>query len=190
MRRALLLISLLPVGIAACGGPTPTAAPAAAPAKTVVAKADGPKPVAATPATEAPPPFIYTYVPAGKRDPFRNPLEELEAQGKTENPTTTCNQPLCRWDLDQLKLVGVVSGMSNPLGMVEDPQGVGHMVRRNTFMGKKGGRVTAIKHDSVVVTEISRDGNGKPRPSDTTMHLAADASASEMQDLLPSEGNE
>jgi type IV pilus assembly protein PilP len=189
MRRALLFISLLPVGIAACGGPTTPAAPAPTAAKKDAPKADAPKPAAVT--AEAPPPFIYTYVPAGKRDPFRNPLEELEAAGnRAENPTTTCNQPLCRWDLDQLKLVGVVSGMSNPLGMVEDPQGVGHMVRRNTFMGKKGGRVTAIKHDSVVVTEISRDGNGKPRPSDTTMHLAVDASAAEMQDLLPSEGNE
>lgn len=191
MRRALLILSLIPVGLAACGSPTP--APATAPAKKPeAAKAEAPKPAAAAAgAAEAPAPFVYTYVPSGKRDPFRNPLDELEAadRGQALVPTA-CNQPLCRWDLDQLHLVGVVSGMSNPLAMVEDPQGVGHLVHRNTFMGKKGGRVTQIKHDSIVVTEITRGGDGKPHPNDNTLHMATDANASEMQDLLQSEGNE
>ena len=69
------------------------------------------------------------------------------------NQPTACSEPLCQWDIDQLKLVAVVSGDANPLAMVEDPMGRGHIVRRNTRMGRQGGKVTQILRDEVVVTE-------------------------------------
>jgi type IV pilus assembly protein PilP len=186
MRRAKILLSLLLVGLAACSSP-PSAAPAPAPAP-----AAAPKPAAAAPAAASDAPtFVYSYIPSGKRDPFRSPLEELAEANKNGGVVqAACSAPLCKWDLDQLKLVGVVSGMSNPLAMVEDPQGVGYMVRRNSFMGKKGGRVTQIKHDSLVVTEIVRGGDGKPHPNEIPLHLAVEAAAAGDQDLLESEGSE
>jgi len=188
MRRALLTL-LLPVALAACGNDTPPPRPAA------------PKPADATPkpadtaatatAGDGAPAFVYAYIPSGKRDPFRNPLDELSDRvGGDAVIQTACNAPLCKWDLDQLKLVGVVSGMSNPIAMVEDPAGVGYLVRRNSFMGKKGGRVTQIKHDSLVVTEIVRGGDGKPHPNDIPLHLAVEQVSSGDQDLLESEGSE
>ncbi|MBS2026773.1 MAG: pilus assembly protein PilP [Deltaproteobacteria bacterium] len=190
MRRALLTL-LLPATLAACGNDAPRPAP-----KPAAAAPAAPKPAetaAATPAAsgDAAPAFVYAYIPSGKRDPFRNPLDELSANDRNGAVIqTACNAPLCKWDLDQLKLVGVVSGMSNPLAMVEDPQGVGYLVRRNSFMGKKGGRVTQIKHDSLVVTEIVRGGDGKPHPNDIPLHLALEQVSAGDQDLLENEGGE
>jgi type IV pilus assembly protein PilP len=148
------VLGLALVGCAEDAPPRPAAA-AAAPAQ---ASATAPKAVAeeASPETAVPPPpaYVYNYNPVGKRDPFRSPLEDLDASVVQANPVVACNEPLCQWDIDQLKLVAVVTGDANPLAMVEDPMGRGHIVRRNTKMGRQGGKVTQILRDEVIVTEI------------------------------------
>src|SRR6185295_12013708 len=121
---------------AAPGTPAaPKKAPAAAPAAAPVA------PVSA---------YQYAYNPLGKRDPFRSPLEDLRNQAQGSQ-VETCSEPLCQWDLDQLILVAVVTGDANPIAMVEDPQGRGYIIKRNTKIGKQGGKVTQILRDSVTV---------------------------------------
>ena len=184
MRCAFLLV--------ASGAALVACSPVAPPPSAHVAPKPAAKAAETTAAPTDQPTFVYAYIPSGKRDPFRSPLEELSAEhgGITIGNTGPCNAPLCRWDLDQLKLVGVISGMSNPMAMVEDPQGVGYVIRRNSFMGKKGGRVTQIKHDSVVVTEIVRGGDGKPHPNEIPLHMTADAQSAGDVDLLQSEGSE
>lgn len=187
MRRALLLLLLSSAPLAACDSPPP---PSPAP-KPAVAPAPKPEAASAEAKKDEAPAFVYAYVPSGKRDPFRSPLDEITTGDKGGQVIqAACNQPLCRWDLDQLQLVGVISGMSNPIAMVQDPNGVGYVVRRNSFMGKKGGRVTQIKHDSVVVTEIVRGGDGKPHPNDIPLHMQAEQTSANDQDLLESEGSE
>ncbi len=150
--RGLLLACLL----AGCGSPPP-------PAPKAAAVAAAPKPVASKPdagteaaaVEEAKDAFIYS--PIGKRDPFRSPLDDLIIA--TTKSTTTC--PLCRWEVDQLKLVAVVTGTGSPVAMVEDPNGLGHMLRQGTPVGKAGGKVTSIQRDEVIVTEIAHDPFGK-----------------------------
>src|SRR5205823_6386010 len=93
----------------------------------------------------------YLYNPVGKRDPFRNMLEEGPRGGTSGTGEGICGEPLCSFDIDQLTLVAVVSGDANPVAMVEDPAHVGHVVRRNSRMGKQGGKVTQIQRDCVVV---------------------------------------
>jgi type IV pilus assembly protein PilP len=127
-----------------------------------------PPPVAARPAQAEPPPekpaepavaaplYVYNYNPVGKRDPFRSPIEDIKSTDSSlpgAQPLTACNEALCQWDIDQLRLVAVVTGDANPMAMVEDPLGRGHVVRRNTRMGRSGGKVTQILRDEVVVTE-------------------------------------
>lgn len=186
MRRA-LLSAIAISAMAACApvAPAPRSKTAAPKAPSKPAEA-----AAATPTEQTG--FVYSYIPSGKRDPFRSPLDELAAErgGLALVNNSACSAPLCRWDLDQLKLVGVISGMSNPMAMVEDPSGVGYVIRRNSFMGKKGGRVTQIKHDSVVVTEVIKGTDGKPHPNEIPLHMAAEAHGSGDTDLLQSEGSE
>lgn len=162
--------------VAACGKSKPassTRPTPARPAKTATAADKKETPVE--------PVVNYAYNPVGKRDPFRSPLEELK---RTVDPTRTssCTEPLCAWDLDQLKLVAVVTGDANPIAMVEDPLGRGHIVRRNARMGRQGGRVTQILRDSVTVTEYIPS-EGKVIPNPVSIQLKPDDRRESLYDL-------
>ncbi|MFN0061976.1 MAG: pilus assembly protein PilP [Myxococcaceae bacterium] len=161
---------------AACGSDAPTKAIGQAGAKKAAPKA------AAAATSQASAPIAYAYNPMGKRDPFRSPVADIQASGQSE--LGACNDPLCQWDLDQLALVAVVTGDANPIGMMEDPQGRGHIIRRNTRIGKRGGRVTQILRSSVTVTEMFTDATGKASPSPVSLELKADRQHSPELDLL------
>jgi len=164
---------------AGCGesSPAATVAPAAAPSKRASSASATPD-VSATPTAA----YQYAYNPLGKRDPFRSPLEELR-QGSQGAQLESCNEPLCQWDLDQLVLVAVVTGDANPIAMVEDPQGRGYVVKRNTKIGKQGGKVTQILRDSVTVTEFWTAPDGKVNPNPVSMRLKPDAQVVPAMDL-------
>ncbi|MHB8420102.1 MAG: pilus assembly protein PilP [Myxococcales bacterium] len=137
------------MAIAACAGsPPPPRRPPPAP---VAQKPLVPEPLAPEEAKDT-----FVYSPIGKRDPFRSPIDDLIITHAAES-----HCPLCRWEVDQLKLVAVITGTGNPVAMVEDPNGVGHMLRQGTAVGKLGGKVTSIQREVVVVTETSHDPFGK-----------------------------
>ncbi len=161
---------------AACGGTSSAPPPAAqAGAKAAVAK---PPPPQEAVAPGAP---VYVYNPVGKRDPFRSPESEPAAQAALAN--TACTEPLCRFDLDQLTLVAVVSGDANPLAMVQDPQGRGYFVRRNTRVGRQGGKVTQIMSDAVVVTEYFTTPDGKTTANPVTLAIKSEKIPEQETDL-------
>jgi type IV pilus assembly protein PilP len=167
----------LAFALVACGGSKPAPPPpkpAAKPAAAAAAATETKEAVAESSVT-------YTYNLVGKRDPFRSPLEELRGT-KQNQVETSCAEPLCAWDLDQLKLVAVVTGDANPVAMVEDPLGRGHIVRRNARMGRQGGRVTQILRDSLTVTEFIPT-EGKVIPNPVSIQLKPDAKRDPMYDL-------
>jgi type IV pilus assembly protein PilP len=164
----------LALTLAACGNEKPAPAKPPPPKQAATAAAD-------TKEAPAESSVNYSYNPVGKRDPFRSPLEEL-GRSRNETQVQACNEPLCAWDIDQLKLVAVVTGDANPVAMVEDPLGRGHIVRRNARMGRQGGRVTQILRDSVTVTEyIPADGKVIPNP--VSLQLKQDNKRDPMYDL-------
>jgi len=164
---------------AGCGGdaPAPAAQTAAAPAAAAQKKAAAPEAAPAAVST-----YQYAYNPLGKRDPFRSPLEDIKNQAQGSQ-VESCNEPLCQWDLDQLILVAVVTGDANPIAMVEDPQGRGYIIKRNTKIGKQGGKVTQILRDSVTVTEFWTAPDGKVNPNPVSMRLKPDAQTVPAMDL-------
>ena len=154
---SLLLLSLLP----ACGSDRPPPRPAQK------KKATKPAPTEeAAAAVEAKkdededvePEFVYS--PVGKRDPFKSPFKEETVIERGEREQGRPLTKLQRWDLEQLKLQAVITGTSHPMAMVVDPEGVGHVVRRGTLIGKNWGKVTAIRRDCIVITEQIRDATG------------------------------
>ena len=174
--RYLILTAALGA-LAGCGDdPPPATAPTAAAAKK---KAEAPAPLAATTQVD------YAFSPINKRDPFR-PLTVEGPKGPTETgETITCTEPLCQVDIDDLSVVAVVSGDANPLAMVEDRGGVGHIVRRNTRVGKQGGKVTQILRDCIVVTSFITGGpDGKPQANKQNMCVKTDSRSVEPLDLL------
>lgn len=156
----------------ACGGSAP-------PPTTAQQTKAAAKPPAAPEA--AAPVASYVYNPIGKRDPFRSPEAEPAAQAGLAN--TACTEPLCRFDIDQLTLVAVVSGDANPLAMVQDPLGRGYFVRRNSRVGRQGGKVTQIMSDAVVITEYFTTPDGKTTANPVTLAIKSEKIPDQETDL-------
>jgi type IV pilus assembly protein PilP len=179
MSRPVRILALLlgaTASLLACGQSAPTPPPGA----TKPAAAVAPKP-AALPEPAAPTASPYVYNPVGKRDPFRSPDAEPAAQAALAN--ASCNEPLCRFDVDQLTLVAVVSGDANPLAMVQDPAGRGYFVRRNTRVGRQGGKVTQIMSDALVITEYFTTPDGKTTANPVTLAIKSEKAPEQETDL-------
>ncbi len=161
--RLALLAAL--AALAACGDkpkPAPAApkTPASAAAATAApAAADAKKPGEAE----------WSYSSAGKRDPFRSFLAEARASGKLLD--TRCATPLGRFELEQLKLVAVVTGLEDPVAMVQAPTGVGYSVRRGACIGKNGGTVQAVRTGEIVVAEWVVRADGTRDRTQTVLSL-------------------
>ena len=95
----------------------------------------------------------YHYDPLGKRDPFYSKL--LEEKKKIEP-----NKQLFgvqRYDLTELKLVGIIWGDLGRKGVVETPEGKSYLLKVGTLVGKNGGVVKAITNQEVVIQEFVTD---------------------------------
>jgi Tfp pilus assembly protein PilP len=79
-------------------------------------------------------------------------FDRNEIEGDDTNPAPS---PLARFELDELKLVGVVVGIPTPLALVEDPTGHGHTVRVGMGYGHFG-QVKAITAKGVIIEEERR----------------------------------
>lgn len=173
-----LLVGASALALAACGDAPPPPPPAAA-AKPAAKKKEE---AAAAPVMVASQ-VDYVYNAMNKRDPFRGLLIEKVA-GPNQQTNESCSDPLCQYDVDDLKLVAVVSGDANPLAMVEDRMGIGHMVRRNTPIGKQGGKVTQVLRDCIVVTSyVSGGADGKPQINKQNMCVKTDTKSAPAFDL-------
>ncbi len=122
----------------------------------------------AAPATEG----VYAYNPVGKRDPFRSYLLELRARGSDEKRTPPKSTE--RFELDQYRLTGIMSGTSQPRALVEDPTGKGHALHIGSPLGKNKGRVTRISSTQVIVVEQFRNAKGELMRVPITIKLPQD----------------
>jgi type IV pilus assembly protein PilP len=165
------------LGFLGCGDEEPVTAPP----PSAAAKKKAEPVAAAAPVSQV----DYAYNPINKRDPFRPLVIEGAKTIEVPGEQVSCTEPLCLVDLDDLTVVAVVSGDANPLAMVEDRSAVGHIVRRNTRVGKQGGKVTQILRDCIVITSfISGGPDGKPQANKQNMCVKTDSRSVEPLDLL------
>jgi type IV pilus assembly protein PilP len=148
-------------------------------------RAPAPVPVASRPAAVAAAPTLaaapeservepqasYSYNPVGKPDPFRNPLNDICCELP---PPSLCNEPLCRYELEQLKLSGVISGLANPVAVVESPQGKSYSIYQGSKVGRNGGVVKQVLRDSLVVAEAIQDDQGRTSVHETILRMPSD----------------
>ena len=99
----------------------------------------------------------FTYNPIGKRDPFRSFLSFSSDSSIFDDLPRT---PLQRYDIEQYRLTGIIFNVGRPRALVEDPEGVGHVMELGTYIGRNWGKVTQISSEKVTVTEEykTRDG--------------------------------
>ena len=164
------LLALAAALAAGCGG-SPKPAPRPAPAPVAAA----PQPAAPAPEPAKPPEKApeWSYSSVGKRDPFRSYLSELSKQSGAL--ATRCATPLGRFELEQLKLVAVVTGLENPVAMVQAPNGVGYSLRRGACIGKNGGTVAAVRSGEVIIAEWAVRADGTRDRTQTVMRLPREA---------------
>ncbi|MGC4120956.1 MAG: pilus assembly protein PilP [Myxococcales bacterium] len=89
----------------------------------------------------------HNYAASGKRDPFKN---ETEVVLPPKDPT--CGG-LCEFDLDQLKVQALVTGLSVPLAGLLAPNGKLYIVDKGTKVGKRRGWVAEVSSEKIVIEE-------------------------------------
>ena len=112
----------------------------------------------------------YSYDPTNKVDPFKSFItirEELEEKEAREKPRTYLETV----DLTQLTISAIILAGAEHWAMVRDSKGDGHVIKVGTPIGRRGGRVTEILEDKVVVRESFRDIRGREQTRDRILKV-------------------
>ncbi len=117
--------------------------------------------------------YLYQAEKLGLRDPFRSFYEEevtAEKVEKTSDPDqekyateiqTHNREELEGYELDALRMVGVLENSDFMWGIVRDQQGVVHRVTVGNYVGRNFGKITNIQEDRIDVREIVKDAQGR-----------------------------
>jgi type IV pilus assembly protein PilP len=106
----------------------------------------------------------------GKRDPFR----PFTLNTRTSSRPRENLSPLERYDLGQLRLVGVVWHVKEPSAMVEDSVGLGYIVKVGTPIGANDGKVRAIKPNEIIIEETYVDLFGAKKKREVNIKLSVE----------------
>ena len=134
------------------------------------AKSTAPDDLLGIPEKKTEPTSTPRYSSAGKRDPFQAlPLKTQTKRRPRENLS-----PLERYDLGQLKLVGIVWDAKDPRAMVEDSAGLGYVVKIGTPIGPNEGKIKQIKASEVVIEESYIDFYGARKNRRISMRIISE----------------
>ncbi|MGE0787109.1 MAG: pilus assembly protein PilP [Sandaracinaceae bacterium] len=70
------------------------------------------------------------------RDPFRNYAATFEAQAPLGGDTVGRTVVMPDTGIDEMRLIAIVTGVADARAMLVDRAGVGHTVRRGTYLGR------------------------------------------------------
>lgn len=110
---------------------------------------------------------VYTYSPVGKRDPFKPFIALGPKKQEPRAPLT----PLQRYDVSELKLVGILKGRKGYRALVEDASGKGFIIAKGTLIGRENGRVEEIREDRVIIKQSHKDIFGQIKDREITIRL-------------------
>jgi len=102
--------------------------------------------------------------------PRRNPFESAHSTGTLVAPSEEPDpgrprQPLERFPLAGLSMVGTLSGRGGTFALVRDPDGVTHAVAAGDYLGRDHGRITAVHEREIRLDELVAEGAGFRRRS-------------------------
>jgi type IV pilus assembly protein PilP len=105
------------------------------------------------------------YSRKGRIDPFEPFLRKPEpvdvGDEKANLNRRTPRTPLEKIDLSQLKLTAVLRMLTKSRALVQESSGKGYVVNEGTYIGNKGGQVSKIFKDRIMVEEKYLDVFGK-----------------------------
>ncbi len=94
----------------------------------------------------------WKYNPSGKRDPFKPWIHFTSSQEMIVGDFLT------DFNLDQIKLVGVMWDVDVPKAIVKTPGGKLHTLTKGEKIGRNRGKVAAIRESEMVVIEEFENG--------------------------------
>lgn len=126
------------------------------------------------PLPEIKPYEAYAYQSAAKdaRDPFKLFYQKSEEQmvddqdsGLTKEMEDEIKfrnkEELEQFELDSLRMVGLMESEDNQWGIIKDPDGVVHRIKVGNYMGRNTGKVLNVFEDRIEVREIVRNSQGR-----------------------------
>jgi len=117
--------------------------------------------------------YLYRGEELGLRDPFQSFLEEeatVDAgaaatgprQQEFQNEIMTHNrEELESFELDSLRMVGLLENADALWGIVTDQAGIVHRVTVGNYIGRNYGKITNIQEDRIDIREIVKDSRGQ-----------------------------
>lgn len=106
----------------------------------------------------------------GRRDPFRPYTLTARTTGRPRQNLS----PLERYELGQLRLVGIVWHVKEPNAMVEDSMGLGYVIKVGTPIGASEGKVKTIKPNEVIIEEAYVDLFGAKKKREVSIKLSVE----------------
>ncbi len=103
---------------------------------------------------------------SSKKDPFKphlvakKPPVPVFARSKRVSALAL---PIHRFDVNNYKVIGIITGIRENQAMVTDPNGKGYVIKVGMTIGKNEGRITSISQSGVTVLEQFQDDNGRVR---------------------------
>jgi type IV pilus assembly protein PilP len=103
---------------------------------------------------------------SSKKDPFKPYIvAKIVAVplSKKIKRTSRLALPIHSFDVNQFKLIGIITGGKENQAMVTDPNGKGYVINVGMTIGKNEGRIMSITSSGVNVLEQFVDDNGRVR---------------------------
>ena len=98
--------------------------------------------------------ILYYYNPAGKRDPFKSPLDEIKEQSAVVE-TGEVLEGIRKFSISTLRLTGIMSKGSDSIAIVKAPDGKSYSLKKDSRVGPNG-TVKEVHRDKVVIEDKYR----------------------------------
>lgn len=117
-------------------------------------------------------PYAYKSADSGARDPFE-PFYQVRKAEATEVADTGLSkeleqeiksrnrEELEQFELDSLRMVGIIQNADENWAIIKDPTGVVHRVKVGNYMGRNIGKIVNIFEDKIELREIVQNSQGK-----------------------------
>lgn len=101
---------------------------------------------------------------SNKKDPFKPyALAKPAPLAGNMRKRDLSGLPIHSFDVNQFRLIGIVTGGRQNQAMVVDPSGKGYVIKVGMTIGKNEGLITSITNSGVDVVEQFRDDSGRVR---------------------------
>ena len=98
---------------------------------------------------------VEADVRVGLRNPFQSYIaQEVKTDDRVLGPLECC-------ELGLFRLMAVISGIDNSRALIMAPDGQKYITKKGDIMGLRGGKITKIYKNKIVVEEKHQDPSGK-----------------------------